>query len=147
MKRHKCLTELSKDHHDGLILAQIIKKNSPPYKNMPQDLSGKKEYTLDFYNRGLIKHFMEEEEILIPFVAGKDYVLDKLCNRVKEEHAQMRSLMKNLEEENDTEEILNKMGIILEKHIRMEEREFFELIQKILSEKSLNELEQRLTRK
>jgi len=114
---------------------------------MPQDLSGKKEYTLDFYNRGLIKHFMEEEEILIPFVAGKDYVLDKLCNRVKEEHAQMRSLMKNLEEENDTEEILNKMGIILEKHIRMEEREFFELIQKILSEKSLNELEQRLTRK
>lgn len=147
MKRHKCLTELSKDHHNGLILAQIIKKDSPPYKNMPADLFGKKEYTSDFYNRELVKHFNEEEEILIPFVAGKDYELDKLCNQVKEEHSQIKSLMKRLNEKEDTEEILNEIGIVLEKHIRMEERNFFEMIQKVLDEKSLDELEQRLTRK
>ena len=57
MKRHPALHTLSHDHHQGLILAQQLKKGAPQYKGMPSTLVGKKDYTLSFYNDELVQHF------------------------------------------------------------------------------------------
>jgi len=43
IKRDKALHILSHDHHHGLILAQLIKKGSPQYKNLPNTTEGKKD--------------------------------------------------------------------------------------------------------
>ena len=82
MKRHKSLYPLSHDHHQGLILAQLIKKNAPKYKNLPDTIDGKTEYTINFYNVELVKHFRHEEEILFAAAKGKNENIDSLITEI-----------------------------------------------------------------
>jgi len=137
MKRHPALHPLSHDHHQGLILAQQLKKDAPQYKGMPLTLEGKKEYTLTFYKTELKKHFEDEEKILFPFVKSKNEDVDKLIEEIISEHRKMESLIKELHETDQLENVLDELGWLLEKHIRSEERELFGEIEKILSEDEL----------
>ena len=78
MKRHKSLILISQDHYHGLQLAQLIKKNAPELKNLPSDIEGKKDYTINFYENDLLHHFYLEESIILPAVKGKDEEIDNL---------------------------------------------------------------------
>ena len=140
MKRHPSLIALSHDHHHGLMLAQLIKKGAPEYKGLPTDIIGKVKYAKEAWEKELKLHFKNEEEILFPFVKNKDVDLDKLIEGILEEHKQIKSLVKNLDTSENKEEVLNDLGILLEKHIRKEERQVFKMIQ-LLFEDELNELE------
>ena len=133
MKRHPALYTLSHDHHQGLILAQQLKKGAPQYKGMPSTLEGKKEYTLSFYKTELVKHFQDEEEILFPAVKNKNVEVDKLIAEIISEHRKMESLVSELEKTKHLEDVLDEFGQLLEKHIRKEERELFVEIEKVLS--------------
>lgn len=141
MKRHKNLIKLSKDHHDGLILAQLIKKNSPPYKGLPTDTEGKREYTLNFFNLDLIKHFEAEEKILLPLVKGIDNELDRLLQLMIDDHRQVYKLIDDIKIGIEVEDTLDKLGNLLERHIRMEERELFDRIQNVCSDDILNQIQ------
>lgn len=141
MKRHKNLIKLSKDHHDGLILAQLIKKDSPPYKGLPATSEGKREYTLNFFNLDLIKHFDEEEKILMPLVKGIDNELDRLLKVMIDDHRQVYKLIDDLKIGNEVEDTLDKLGNLLERHIRMEERELFDRIQNVCRDDILNQIQ------
>jgi hypothetical protein len=145
MKRHPGLIRLSKEHHDGLILAQILKKDAPVYKGMPSSPEGKREYTLHFFKTELIKHFEVEERILIPEIKDHNNKIDKLCDKVLDQHKKLNSYIEKLLEDDAYEEILNQFGILLESHIRMEERELFEEIQKQFDDEFLNRLEAKLS--
>jgi len=138
MKRHPALHPLSHDHHQGLILAQQLKKNAPQYKGMPSTLEGKKEYTQSFYKTELAKHFDNEEKILFPFVKNKNKDIEKLIIEIISEHREMESLIYELEKTEQLENVLDEFGWLLEKHIRKEERELFVEIEKVLSEDELN---------
>ncbi len=137
MKRHPALHTLSHDHHQGLILAQQLKKGAPQYKGMPSTLEGKKEYTLSFYKTELAKHFEDEEKILFPFVKSKNEDVDNLIVEIISEHRKMESLIKDLEKTDQLENVLDELGWLLEKHIRKEERELFVEIEKVLSDDEL----------
>ncbi len=145
IKRHKALHILSHDHHHGLILAQLIKKGSPQYKNLPDTTEGKKDYSIRFYNDELIKHFEDEEKILFPAVKGKHDEIDNLCEEIITEHKKIKQLINRLESDEDIENILDELGSILESHIRKEERILFGKIQEILTEDELSALENQLT--
>ena len=144
MKRHLALYKLSHDHHQGLILAQQLKKGAPHYKGMPSTLEGKKDYTLSFYNDELVQHFKNEEEILFPFVKNKNSDLDKMISEIISEHRKIKTLVSELEKAKHLEDVLDELGKLLEKHIRKEERELFILIEKILSEEELREISTKL---
>ncbi|MEG8946319.1 hemerythrin domain-containing protein [Rosettibacter firmus] len=144
MKRYKSLVRLSKEHHDGLILAQFIKKGAPPYKGMPTDLNGKKDYTITFFENYLIKHFDDEENILMATLKNKDEQLDKLFDQMLREHIELKSLINKIKTEENFEDLLNEFGFALESHIRMEERELFERIQQVFDESTLNNLVDKL---
>ena len=144
MKRHPALHPLSHDHHQGLILAQQLKKNAPQYKGMPSTLEGKKEYTQSFYKTELAKHFENEEKILFPFVKNKNKDIDKLIIEIISEHRKMESLIYEMEKTNQLENVLDELGWLLEKHIRKEERVLFPAIEKILTEGQLSELKTKL---
>ena len=137
MKRNPALHTLSHDHHQGLILAQQLKKGAPQYKGMPSTLEDKKEYTISFYKTELVKHFRDEEEILFPSVKNKNDELDKKIAEIISEHRKMESLIKDLEKTDQLENVLDEFGQLLEKHIRKEERELFVEIEKSLSEEEL----------
>lgn len=144
LKRHKALQPLSRDHHQGLVLAQILKKGAPQYKGMPSTIEGKKEYTVLFYSSDLIRHFKDEEEILFPIVKGRNSMVDNLINEIIDEHRKIENLISEIQNTDDFEKILNEFGILLEKHIRKEERELFNVIEKLLSENELSEIEIKL---
>jgi len=137
MKRHPALQTLSHDHHQGLILAQQLKKGAPQYKGMPSTLEDKKDYTISFYKNELKKHFEDEEKILFPFVKNKNEDVDKLIVEIISEHRKMQSLIVELSKADQLENMLNELGWLLEKHIRKEERELFVEIEKVLSKDEL----------
>jgi iron-sulfur cluster repair protein YtfE (RIC family) len=145
MKRHPALYVLSHDHHQGLILAQQIKKGAPQYKGMPTTVEEKKDYTISFFKTELVKHFKAEEEILFPAVEGKSAEVDKLINEIISEHRKMESLVGDLEKTDQLENVLDELGNLLEKHIRKEERELFVEIENLLSETELNSISNRLS--
>ncbi|MEJ2615505.1 MAG: hemerythrin domain-containing protein [Ignavibacteriaceae bacterium] len=144
MKRHKSLIFISHDHYHGLQLAQLIKKNSPKFKNLPNDLEGKKSYTINFYENDLLHHFYLEENIIQPAVKGKTKEIDKLFEEIIVEHKNIERAVESLKENSNTENKLDEIGIMLQEHIRKEEQILFEKIQKALSENELQKLEEEL---
>ena len=145
IKRDKALHILSHDHHHGLILAQLIKKVSPQYKNLPNTTEGKKDYSIKFYNDELVKHFEDEEKILFPTVNSKDDEIDNLIEEIITEHKKIKQLINRLESDEDVENTLDELGSILESHIRKEERDLFMKIQAILTKEKLTTVEKQLT--
>jgi iron-sulfur cluster repair protein YtfE (RIC family) len=145
LKRNKALHILSHDHHHGLLLAQLVKRGSPKYKNMPDNTAGKKDYSIRFYNDELIKHFEDEEKILFPILKGKDDEIDNLFEEIIIEHKKIKQLINQLETDEDVENTLDELGRILESHIRKEERILFGKIQEVLTEDELTALENQLT--
>lgn len=144
MKRHESLQPLSRQHHEALILAQLIKKGAPEYKGLPTTLEGKREYTLNKFREILVHHFEAEELILIPFILGISKEIDELAERVIEEHQQIASLIESIRLEIEIEDNLDKLGHLLSNHIRLEERRLFESIQNKLPEDKLNKLKTQL---
>ncbi|MBT8386178.1 MAG: hemerythrin domain-containing protein [Ignavibacteria bacterium] len=145
IKRHKALAPLSRDHHRGLILSQLIKKDAPEYKDLPKTTSEKVEYTISFYKSELVKHFTNEEEILYHAVKNKSNEIDVLFEEIISEHKKIQQLVVQLESGENKSDILNKLGVLLELHIRKEERSLFEKIQNLLSEEELMQLEKKLS--
>lgn len=140
MKRHESLIKLSREHHDGLIAAQLLKKGAPQYKGMPSGFHGKSEYILEFYKNHLIQHFKNEEEKLFPSVKNLNAEINKIILELVQEHKQISEYIKAVEKNNHTEETLNELGVLLDKHIRKEERELFEIIQTKLGKDELEEI-------
>lgn len=144
MKRHPALYTLSHDHHQGLILAQQLKKGAPQYKGMPSTIEGKKEFTISFYNTELVRHFEDEEKILFPSSSGRTEEIDRLISEIISEHRRMERLINALENTNNLESTMDELGWLLEKHIRKEERELFVEIEKKLSEIELNSISDKI---
>ncbi len=144
MKRHKSLIFISHDHYHGLQLAQLIKKNAPKFKTLPNDLEGKKNYTINFYENDLLHHFYLEENIILPAVKGRNKEIDKLFEEILIEHKNIEKSIEALKENIDIERKLNEIAVLLQNHIRKEEQVLFEKIQKELSENELQKLEEEL---
>jgi iron-sulfur cluster repair protein YtfE (RIC family) len=145
MKRHESLYKLSHEHHRGLLLAQLIKKNAPRYRGLPNTLKGKVEYTINFYKNDLIKHFRAEEKILFQAVQAKNQEIDSLFEEIFNEHNLIRDLVLSLNEGSNHKDTLDKLGNLLTKHIRKEERLLFPMIEEALTGAELKKLKQLLT--
>lgn len=143
MKRHNALVKLSQDHHHALILSQLLKKDIPDYQGMPNTTEGKVTYTINFFNSELVTHFDEEEKILFPFASGYDDTIDKLINELLDEHKRIYEAVDSLNSPDNIDNKLDKLGNMLDAHVRKEERELFMLIQEKLPEEKLNELEKK----
>lgn len=144
MKRHNSLIELSKEHHQGLITAQLVKKNAPDYNSLPSDCESKQNFVLSFWKDELQKHFWKEEKILIPEISGVDKQLDKLTKQVLEEHQLIEKILMELKQAENLESNLDKFGNALDNHIRFEEREWFEQIQETFSNDQLNKIKKEI---
>lgn len=140
MKRHESLMLLSREHHDGLIAAQLMKKGAANYKGMPTDFKGKSEYIVQFYHQYLIPHFQNEEDKLFPLVKEIDKNIDSLIVEIIQEHKLIKNYIKAVEENKHTEETLDELGKLLDNHIRKEERILFELIQNKCTESELENI-------
>ena len=141
MKRHPSLAPLSRDHHQALILAQMLKKGSPAYKGLPTEINEKGDYAYRFYKDDLIHHFEKEEVIVISHIQGINTELDQLAEELRQEHRTLSGLFDEIKNTGDLVNHLDLLGQTLEQHIRKEERIFFPMIQAYCGEKILDEIE------
>ncbi|HKK77503.1 MAG TPA: hemerythrin domain-containing protein [Saprospiraceae bacterium] len=128
LKRDPALIPLSREHHKGLILAQLLKSDVPNYKGLPDDIPGKVAFAKTEYEQRLKTHFEREESWLIPLCQGKNKNLREMAQRIHEEHNQIREKITQLNEQS-TPETLDQLGRLIESHIRFEEREWFQALQ------------------
>ena len=146
MKRHPSLRPFSDDHHQGLVNARRLRRAA---SGEGGSSAGTARDFLEFWRRDTSRHFRTEEEVLLPVLArfggdlGERPILQMLT-----QHTRIRGLVMQLSDELEQgevrEETLRNLGEQLEAHIRLEERQGFPLIEKTLSERSLQEVASRL---
>ncbi|NJL13494.1 MAG: hemerythrin domain-containing protein [Microscillaceae bacterium] len=143
MKRHPHLIPLSREHHQGLLLAQLLKADAPPYPGLPTDLLGKIQYARQKYEQLLRPHFEKEETRLFARIPGHYPDLQALIATLQEEHAELHWLFGQLHHPATIHpDALDHLGKLLEQHIRREERQFFQELQVSLTEAEMHELGQ-----
>ncbi len=126
IKRHPSLQEFSRDHHQALLLCWKIKVGLAKGVSVERI----KAYTNWFYANHILEHFKMEEAYMFP-------VLDKnhpLIIQVLKEHKQLLELFNNT---SDIEKSLNELHVQLKNHVRFEEQQLFNEIQKVATPEQL----------
>ncbi|HEX5191167.1 MAG TPA: hemerythrin domain-containing protein [Solirubrobacteraceae bacterium] len=139
MKRSEALAILSRDHHQALFVAQRLRRAEA-------DTAGdERRRFLQFWNAGGHRHFQLEEELLLPAYAAYGDAHHPLVLRVLGDHVAIRALANRLAEQPEaTPDALHKLGAALAAHVRLEERELFEIIERAMPADELLELARRL---
>ena len=129
IKRHQALVSFSRDHHNGLLLAWKVRQG---LKNLvePERIS---DYVLFAFKNELEQHFKDEEKWLFPELPADD----GLRIQAETDHAGMRGLITQLGSDKKDIAALTQFADLLEKHIRFEERELFNHLQEIPTERLL----------
>ena len=140
MKRHETLAPLSREHHGALILARLLQKNAPAYKGLPEEPEAKAVYALNFFKTNLETHF-NKEEILLHKVKKCNSAIEKLTGEIILEHLKLSAMFNALQDAKELPGTLDKLGTLLEDHIRKEERILFPLIQEYCPEEILKNIE------
>ncbi len=152
LQRHEALRSLSRDHHVALQLARAIQiKGDPRLRaELPADGQQLAAHVQRVFSRELAAHFEVEDSVLAPMVAGQDTTLDRIVSDIESEHAEMMELAAGLAAASTSpealEQRLDRLGAMLESHVRREEREYYERIQEVLDEAALDHLGEVLQR-
>jgi hemerythrin-like domain-containing protein len=136
MKRDEAIAPLSRDHHGSLLLAQLLKKNAPVYRDMPDNAKDKARYAQQQFEGHIKKHF-EQEEAMLELVKDTHTEINTLATEIKAEHRELTALFYSLESARDLESNMDTLALALETHIRKEERMLFPLLQQHCSEELL----------
>jgi hypothetical protein len=136
-KRHQAIASFSRDHHFGLLLVWKIRQGISKALS-PERISN---YILFFFKEDLGKHFKEEEELLF----SKLPVDDVLRKQAEAEHQAIYKLVAGIEKKKGDVALLNQLADDLEKHIRFEERELFNHLQKNITAEDLELIAKRFS--
>lgn len=128
LKRHDGLQPLSREHHQGLILALNVDKGVK--KEMEFDRMAK--YIKVHFNELLEPHFQFEEKEVFVFLP-KANTQRQLA---EQQHRAIVRTVRHLKTRSDCKRFADQ----LRKHIRFEERELFELIQTHVDPTDLDQL-------
>jgi hemerythrin-like domain-containing protein len=127
MKRHAALQPLSRDHHVALVAAQRLRRATDA------DAGAAREAFLAFWHERGEHHFRVEEEVLLPAFAAHGDPDEACVVRMLVDHVRIRAQAQLLEREGaPSTESLHALGTALERHVRLEEREVFGLIEAAL---------------
>jgi iron-sulfur cluster repair protein YtfE (RIC family) len=98
---------------------------------------------IDAFFAETVEHFRREEEILFPLYArhaGSTPVLERILREHMELHGLVRALRAEAAAGDIPPEALRRLNDLLHDHVRMEERELFEEIERIVPAAELEEL-------
>lgn len=129
VKRSQELIELTREHHAALVLARraiVAARDASAARTLAAELT-------EIFARELEPHFILEEQTLLP--ALRDAGEYARTTRTLDEHRQLRALAQ-AGASGDTASLLS-FGLLLEAHVRFEERELFPLAEAILPAKVL----------
>ena len=134
MKRHPALQPLSRDHHVALVAAQSLRRATG------SDAASARVAFLEFWREHGAKHFRVEEDVLLPAFAADADPDHECVARMLMDHVRIRAAARRLEEGDPPVEALHELGTMLERHVRLEEREVFPLIEDALTPEAAEQL-------
>lgn len=130
MKRHPSLQPLSDEHHRALVLARRLRRDSEA-----SDAAGlaalEREVRQEFETH-IEPHFRVEERWLLPALEGRGE--RQLVAETLEDHSRLRALVRG----RWSKDTASRLGTLLEKHVRFEERVQFPRAEALLSELELS---------
>ena len=139
MKRSRALASLSRDHHQALVVAQKLRRATDP--TAPQA----RETFLAYWTGHGRRHFRLEEELLFPAYAGYGDPHDPRVLRALGEHVMIRHRADALAATpTAVPAMLEQLGAELAAHVRLEEREVFPMIERLMPSDELDALAQNL---
>jgi hemerythrin-like domain-containing protein len=143
MKRHSSFIPLSREHHEGLLLATRLQQGRNALLRLwSHDLNWQAEYIVKFFDDNLDTHFLIEETIVFPAARASNLNGGTIIQALLNEHAEMREMVEFFRHpsQKKLECTLTRFGEILENHIRCEERELFPLCEEAFSEEELENI-------
>lgn len=144
MKRHHALRGLSADHHHELVHARRLRRAADA--DAPARLAVATAY-VDTFFRETVEHFRREEETLFPLYvlhAGSTPLLQRILREHMELHGLARALRAEVASGAVSAETARALGDLLHDHVRVEERELFEDLQRRVPAVELEALGARL---
>ena len=135
MKRHSGLRQLSRDHHQALVLARRLRG---PGEGEPALAAAR-----DACAAAVGPHFAVEERELLPLCHGAGESLAGHAETVRQDHAALRALFAGLSS-GSWPHAAGALAERLESHVRFEERVWFPALEAVLDEATLASLEWRL---
>lgn len=129
MRRHPALQGLSRDHHVALLHARRLRGDDPRV-----DPEAARSRFLRYAEAILAHHFAEEEDALLPFLGDA-----RLRERLLREHANLRQRIARLQGADAA--FQRDLGERLRAHVRFEEDELFEALQRDLGEGQWRQLD------
>lgn len=131
MLRDPSLIPLSHQHHNGLALC-VLTRQSLAKDGSPENRAKLAKRIIDRYELELINHFDIEEQVLFPECGPKPIVAELVA-----EHRALEALVAQIRID-PSQEVLECFCALLTSHIRREENELFEQIQKELPREVLD---------
>src|ERR1700730_11761326 len=120
-RRHESLIPLSHEHHDALLLAWRLRTGDLS-KRVPE-LRAK--HVSAFFEYRLINHLNVEEELLFPAFRAVLCVEATLIDVLLSDHSELRAKAAAIK--TGAHDQLDSFCVLLERHIRTEERQLFVL--------------------
>ena len=133
MLRDCSLIPLSQQHHNGLSLCVLTERSLREDSSAP-NVAKLARKAIDRYELELANHFEMEESILFPAVENHALVPGLIS-----QHRQLEALIERLRAE-PTTGLLLEFTALLRTHIRREENELFEDIQRLLPRERLDSI-------
>ena len=141
MKRHPALVALSEDHHHELVQARRLLAAADA---APEERVRAASAYVDVFFGETVEHFRREEETVFPLYARQAGADAALLERILREHMELHGLARTLRAElvagDVSGETLESLGSLLREHVRLEERELFEDVQRIVPPAELDRL-------
>jgi hemerythrin-like domain-containing protein len=131
MLRDPSLIPLSQQHHNGLALC-VLTRRSLATDSSPENVARLARRAIDRYELELVNHFEIEEQVLFP-ACGPMPIVSELI----QEHRAIEALIGELRI-SPSAGILERLCELLSSHIRREESELFEHVQRVLPRETLD---------
>ena len=144
MLRDRSLVPLSQQHHNGLALC-VLTERALRQDASPDNVARLARRAVDRYDLELTNHFALEENLLFPEIErrlGPYPLVEELILQ----HRELEQLASQLRAE-PSPALLVEFTALLRAHIRREENELFEDIQKRLPRETLDQLGVEIDRK
>jgi quercetin dioxygenase-like cupin family protein len=126
VKRHPALVPLSHDHHHALVQARRLRRAA----DTPDAASAATAFAR-FFAQETVRHFREEEESLFPLAVDHDEARPLIVQALLE-HQRLHALVARLDGSPELGDVMRELGELLEAHVRLEERELFPLLERLV---------------
>jgi len=133
MLRHPSLIPLSQQHHNGLALC-VLTRRALAADRSPESIAKLARRVIDRYELELLNHFEIEEQTLFPACGNAALVAELIAD-----HRAVDAMVAELRTA-PSAELLERFCALLSTHIRREEHELFEQVQRELPAEMLAEL-------